>query len=588
MKTLLVVPTHLYKSKYPSFLSITDFPVGFAYLASALRRAGHEVIGLNPNNDPGHENARQMLRSKFSASLRNARPDIICTGGLCTDYAFLRDTILLARELAPDTPIVLGGGVVTHDAEYIFRSLRPDFCLSGEGEEGLVQLAQALENGGKRYEAIPNLGYWEGQNARFTPAQFNYGDLEQRAFPDYEPFGIKDMLDQYSMAARYLYRYPRQKPRPMPIVTGRGCPFSCTFCVHRHGGKYRARKIEAVLEEIGQSYNKYEFNVLIILDELFAVNKSRLREFSEAILQARHDLGWDFNWTFQTHASASFDRETLSVARRAGCYFFSYGLESASPRILVSMNKRSKQSQIQQAIQEADQAQIGFGGNFIFGDVAETAETTGETMRFFRDYCRDIHIFFGWIRPYPGSQLFDRCLENKTIPDKLWFYEHIDEQTFNMTAGADWVWIPWFMVLGYFGNLFLWVRSVDAVSCEPVAELRENPVALAYRTSIYEIGAVCPFCGHKFFYREFLGRERLKQVFSISVALSALQRQVAMYKQSRGFVSLFFLGVRLVSVFHPMFRLLFYLRDKRNSLSPSVITGCPQCNKRVRIRVNHA
>jgi anaerobic magnesium-protoporphyrin IX monomethyl ester cyclase len=590
MKTLLVVPTHQYRAQYPSFLSITDFPVGFAYLASALKKAGHQVYGLNPNNAPGFESSYQMLRAKFTESIKSTNPDLICTGGLCTDFAFLKDVIRLSRELAPHTPIVLGGGIVTHDASIIFQALRPDFCISGEAEESLVQLVHVLEQGSKAYDSINNLGYWENQTARFTPLLFRYPDLDQRAFPDYEPFGIKTMLDDYSLAARYLYRYSRLKPRPMPIVTGRGCPFSCTFCVHNRketpgGLKYRARKMDEVVKEISQLYNQHEFNILLILDELFAVNKKRLRDFSEAILQGRREQGWDFDWSFQTHASASFDRETLAIAREAGCYFFSYGLESASPRVLVSMNKRSKQSQIQQAILDAEKARIGFGGNFIFGDVAETADTARETMSFFDKHCRDIHIFFGWIRPYPGSLLFDRCVERKDIPDKLKYYECIDEKIFNMTKGFSIIWIPWFMVLGYYGNLFLWVKSIKARSCKLVPELNQNPIVLANDTPVYEISAACPFCGLEFAYREFLGQSDVKRTSSARLSFAAIQNKIAKYKKKNWLVSLSFFVASLVSIVVPLFRLLSYFRDRKNVLKPSIVTGCPHCNKRVRIYV---
>lgn len=585
MKILLIVPTHRYKLQYPSFLSITDFPVGFAYLASGLRTAGHAVFGLNPNNDAGYDNAFQMLKAKIIAAINNIHPDLICTGGLCTDYDFLKDELRILRDLVPNTPIVLGGGIITHDAEYVFRNLRPDFCIVGEAEELLVQLAQSLQNGSNQYDRIPNLGYWENGIAKFTKQDFHYIDLDQRAFPDYEPFGIKEMLDQYSMGSRYLYRYTRLNPRPMTIVTGRSCPFNCTFCVHQRRIKYRARKIDNVLEEISHLYVKYQFNILIILDELFAVNKTRLRDFSEGVLQGRRDLGWDFDWMFQTHAIASFDQQTLSVARKAGCYFFSYGLESASPRVLASMNKRTKQSQMIEAIQAADQAQIGFGGNFIFGDVAESWETVGETMSFFQEYCRDIHIYFGWLQPYPGSKLFDYCIEKKIIQDKLQFYEYIDERAFNMTVMPSFLWLPWMIALMYLGNLFLWVKSVDGISCQKVTELVDNPIALSYGTQIYEIGAVCPFCSQKFYYREFLGSQKLKHAFSFSFVQSIFFKYLTRFRKSRWFNALFHFGIYLVSFWHLPFKWLFYLRREGHTLSPSIVTGCPHCNKRLRINL---
>jgi radical SAM superfamily enzyme YgiQ (UPF0313 family) len=575
MRILLIIPTFGYKSEYPSFLSVSDFPVGFAYLASALRSAGFQVFGLNLNNQIGFGSARHMLRDKISQALRDIEPDLACIGGLCTDYSFLKEAICLIREMANDIPIVLGGGIISNDPEFIFKTLRPDFCIVGEGEEILVQLATCLKYGQKSYDHISNLGYWENEHMRFTDQNFNYPDLNQRAFPDYEPFGIKEMLDNYSFAARYLYRYTRLNPRPMPIVAARSCPFKCTFCVHKKGPKYRSREIDNIMREVGILYENYEFNVLIILDELFAVNKLRLRNFSEAILHAKNNMQWDFDWIFQTHASASFDKDTLRIAKEAGCYFFSYGLESASPKVLQSMHKKTKPSKIIDTIKIADENQIGFGGNFIFGDVAETKETLDETMTFFDKYCNDIHIYLGLISPYPGSRLFDYCLEQGVIKDKIEYYEHIGEMNFNMTHMSSLFWYIWSNGLGKLSRLFLWNKSVPAISCRPVNEMADNPMVLFLGQKIYEIGAVCPFCKKEFVYRSFLPKQRLKRT---NERISFMLR----VKQSKWFFELFYLTISLLSFWRPI-KLLLYLKGERGKGDSDIMTGCPFCNKRMRI-----
>lgn len=576
MKVLLVVPTFEYKLKYPSFLSVTDFPVGFAYLSSALQAKGFEVAGLNLNNQVGYDSSYQMIKEKISIALKEIQPDLICVGGLCTDYLFLKDTIRLVRELAPYVPIVLGGGIVTHDPEYIFQTLKPDFCIIGEGEEILPLLAACLQNGRNNYEHVSNIGYWENGHSRFTKQDFNYPDINQRSFPDYEPFGIKEMLDQYSMAARYLYRYPRRNPRTMTIVAGRSCPFRCTFCIHHKKVKYRPRNVDNIIKELTVLYEKYEFNILIILDELFAVNKDRLINFSEAILERKSTLGWDFNWSFQTHASASFDRETLAVAKEAGCYFFSYGLESASPRVLASMRKKTKPSQIIGAIKAADDENIGFGGNFIFGDVAETQETIDETMVFFEHYCKNIHIFFSAIQPYPGSKLFEHCLQQGIIEDKLQYYEHIDERYFNMTKIPGILWFPWIKALMHMGTLFLWNKPVDAISCKPVAEMSDNPMVLFYGNPIIEIKAVCPFCDQNILYHDFLEKGKVK------ITSSGFQKIKSKIKNSKWFFNLIFLFINLFPIWKP-FKLLNYLKTYDNFGKSSVVIGCPHCNRRLRI-----
>ncbi len=132
MRVLLIIPTVGYKTTYPSFLSSQDFPVGFSYLASALKNAGHEVFGLNLNNDVNYSSAREMIRVRLARTLGDVAPELIGIGGLCTDYAFITDAMAIIRSSAPDTPIVCGGGIVNNDTGFVFRTLKPDFCIAGE------------------------------------------------------------------------------------------------------------------------------------------------------------------------------------------------------------------------------------------------------------------------------------------------------------------------------------------------------------------------------------------------------------------------------------------------------------------------
>src|SRR3990167_5419417 len=369
MRVLLVSPTFRYATQYPAFLSLSDFPVGIAYLASSLKQAGHEVYGCNPNNIVGYANAYLMLQDTLSKKITEVKPELIGLGGLCIDYKFLKDAIGVIRQTDPKLPIVLGGQIVTNDAEFIFNDLKPDFAIEGEGEKGIVQLAYYLSQDNKN--AIDFL----------ASSKQDVIPIDSLPFPDYSPFGIEEMLDEYSMATRVLYRYSRPDPRPFNIVASRGCPFACSFCIDHHRS-YRARSIENIMEEIRVSYERYKFNILILLDELFAVSRSRLNDFSQAVLQGKEQHGWDFDWCFQTHARARFDLESLKLARQAGCYMFSYGLESASPTVLKSMDKKIEIEQVTEVIKMVEEAGIAFSANLIFGDVAETQDTISESLSF--------------------------------------------------------------------------------------------------------------------------------------------------------------------------------------------------------------
>lgn len=447
MKIALVVPTFSYAAGYPSYLAMSDFPVGFAYIAAALKQAGHEVIGLNPNNCPGYPSARDMLYQKMKNMLEVQKPQLVGLGGLCTDYAFIKDAIAICRALAPQLPIVCGGGIVTHDAQYIFNLLKPDFCLIGDAEESIVRLVRCLERG-EGFEEVSSLGYWRDDKAVFTPVSFEYSPLESYAFPDYSPFDPEIMMGN-SALARWYYRCTRPYPRIMPFVAARGCPFKCTFCVHTQGARYRARPMSDIMEELSQLHERYRFNVLIILDELFAIDRTRMQEFCEGIKHGREHLGWDFDWAFQTHASANLGPSELALAKESGCYLFSYGLESGSPRVLESMKKKTRPEQISSAMRLAAEAGIGMGGNFIFGDMAETPDTIRESLDFFLNNSLDAFCFLTTISPYPGSTLFDFCLKQGIIRDKRAYYETIDMETYNMTSMPDQAYRDWIKGLAW-------------------------------------------------------------------------------------------------------------------------------------------
>jgi len=489
------------------FLSVSDFPTGFAYVAAALKRAGHEVFGLNLNNARGYPTPYDVLQFKLPDAVKEAKPDLIGLGGLCIDYRFNRDAIQFIRKLDPTIPIVLGGSIITHDAEFIFNTLKPDFCVIGDAEEAVVQLVSAIE-GDKDYSHIANLGYWEKGTAVFTETDYNYPDINQRPHPDYEPFNVKDMVDNYSMATRLMYAYTRPYARTMPIVTARGCPFNCTFCIHQRGPRYRAHSIEYIMEEIGILLDLYKFNILIIDDELFAVNKQRMKDFCNALIKARKEKGWDFDWLFQTHPNARLDYETLMLAKEAGCYLFAYGMESASPAVLKSMNKHSDPAQFIEAIKLAEEVGIGYGGNLLVGDPAETNETLRETMEFFFRYCLDYPIFVVPVEPFPGSKIFEDCLERGLIPDKFEWYETTlcgTGKHINMTSLPDEVWNKTMHYLMVFIHTNFWIKSTPATRIEEEADSIKKPMVAITGRLVRRVWAVCPHCHEEVFYRGMMG-----------------------------------------------------------------------------------
>jgi anaerobic magnesium-protoporphyrin IX monomethyl ester cyclase len=566
----VVIPTHLYKYQYPAPLSMSDFPVGLAYIASSVRAAGHNVAGCNPNNRYGFPTARAMMEDSLGRHLDEHKPDAVLLGGICTDYAFLRDAIAMIRRKTKAS-IILGGGIVGYDPDRAFEILQPDVAVKGDGEHIAAPVLECLGSG-KEPTAIQNLIYkWEGQT-RKTVEDFHYPDIKTHLYPAFELFGAKEMLEKFSLGARSLYRYPHPDGRPWVVVAGRGCPFRCTFCVHERETPYSFRPPDDVMAELAHFHETYDFNILIILDELFAPNRKRFQDFASAMIKLRKDRKWDLRWTMQTHANVGLKQEDIDLAKEAGMYEFSYGMESASKTILKSMKKNSRPEQIAEVIPMTRKSKVGFGGNYIFGDPAETPETMQETMDFFKANCRDLHMSLGSIQPYPGSQLWSKCIADGTITDARAFYESIDERRYAMANFPTKQWAVWCGLMGFLGGKGLWHLAAPAT-------VVGREVTPEFDTLVMR--CKCPHCEEDFTYRH--PRVAKAENKAIAASNSIWMRMILKFKAKRIFTWFVMQYASLNALRFPWFKHLRLMVRPGAETEFSTVTGCSNCNQAVRV-----
>lgn len=578
MQVLIVAPTIGYAKDTFGFATSGDFPTGLAYIASALKTANHDVDGLNPNNDVTYISPKEMLKAKLSIQLHKKFYDIVAFGGLCIHYQFMKDSIELTRRESPDSTIICGGQMFTDDAEFAMESLSPDFCVLGQGEETIVDLLKVLENGGDLND-VCNIGYKQDNKIVFTRTNFKYQNINARAFPDYSLFDMDEMLDLGGLQEKQVFRYTRKNPRVMPIITALGCPFSCTFCIHDVMLRYYERDLPSIMEEIRLNYERYNFNILLILDELFAVKKGRLENFCKELIKNKEKFGWDFDWTFQTHAKAGLTRENLKLLKQAGCTHFSYGIESASEVVLQSMKKKSHPSMIEEAINLSLEAEIGFGGNFIFGDVAESIDTVFESMNFFKNKCMDIHINLGMIHPYPGSGVFDVYSKqnNLSYEGKEEFYKNIDAVYINQSTVDDKIW-AFFSQKIFELNLHRWEKLTSATQL--TIEKFSNDTLWAERMGqkICRISAACPHCDQNINFREAI------KLQDKAALLSEAKTRRTIYKEF-DLSNLELNQLAIISRVEKFFEEL--VPDKNNRWKMDFITACcPKCYKKLTIDIS--
>ena len=375
-KLLLVNPPFL----KGSFRHQLYLPMGLAYLAGFLEEKGHEVKVIDCL-------ALDIDHEKLKSEISNYQPDIV---GI-TSIAPLTHSALLAAKTAknalPQVKVVLGGPHATFmDEQVITEEAAVDFVVRGEGELTLSEIAQNLYDPTK-LESIEGITFRKNKQIIRTPNRPFIQDLDGLPKPAYDHFD----LDRYRLFGKKL----------LPIITSRGCPFQCAFCVasRMFGKAYRMRSAENVLGELEWLKNVHGAEAFTFYDDTLTFDKKRLLKICEGMKKRKVALPWDC----QTRVD-QVSQEILTQMKSAGCQQVFFGVESGCQQILDAVNKKTSIEQNEKAIEMAKQAGLFVTVSLMIGYPGETRETLKQTLDFVkRSKPDDVYICVA--TPYPGTEL---------------------------------------------------------------------------------------------------------------------------------------------------------------------------------------
>ncbi|MCB4790691.1 MAG: B12-binding domain-containing radical SAM protein [Elusimicrobia bacterium] len=371
-------------------------PLNLAYIASYImqQRPKNTVNILDCEGESLNYETIEKNISKY-------KPHIVGITSPTPAYEQVLKICRIVKSIDQKTNVILGGPHPTSLPEETLSHDDVDFVVIGEGELTVIELLDSIESGSKDYSNIDGIAYrGENSNVVFTKERKFIEDL------DILPFPARQLLP---IEAYYLP--PTKKVgsgKATNMITGRGCPYNCGFCLSECTWKreYRSRSIENVVAEIEECITKYGLNEFSFHDELFTGNKKRLLALCEEII--KHDL--KISWVCQSRVD-HVDKEILDMIKKSGCKKISYGFESGSQIILNKMNKRANLDQARIAVKITKEAGLKIVGGFMLGYIGETVETIKETIAFAKELDLDTAAFFIAI-PYPGTDFYN---EAKTL-----------------------------------------------------------------------------------------------------------------------------------------------------------------------------
>lgn len=400
MKILLISPL-LAPSRVPEVYNI-----GLGYVGAALRNAGHHVELLDiEGNRYTEERVEEMLRARDF--------DVAAIGTLITAYRYVKWLTALIKRVRPQAKIWVGNSIGSTIPEILLKETPADAVVMGEGELTAVELAAATA-AGRGPAGIKGVAYLENGAVKINPDRELIENLDSIAMPAWDLFD----QDLYIHSSTSILPSPRAY-----VITTRGCPYQCTYCYHPfQNQRIRSHSAERVVAEIKLLKERYGVKGIVFGDDLFTVDKKRVREVCRLLIEGAVGVKWMAAARVNT-----VDLELLKYMREAGCVSLGFGVESASPVILKNIKKYATAEQAAAAIKACREAGIYPACSFMIGNVGETPETVEDSVRFMIANDLPPTTFF-FSTPYPGTELYAYAKEKGLIKDEAELFASYAEQ----------------------------------------------------------------------------------------------------------------------------------------------------------------
>jgi len=372
-------------------------PIGLGYLKACLVKEGFKGAKVVDMGGLKVESVREIIHIKS--------PEIVGITAFTEARGNALRAIAIAKEVNSQIITVLGGVHATVMYQQIMENYPAvDIICRGESETTIVELFQALNNGDD-LRKVKGIVYRQDGKIVVTEEREKIIDLDTLPFPNYDDLDLR----------KYREVGGSWKGKSVAaIITSRGCPFSCTYCSsHSVWGNWRHRSINNVLGEIEWLVSKYGYERVNIVDDIFTLNKVRIEEFCQGIL----NRGLRIGWRSQTRADC-VSLELLELMREAGCQFLTFGVESGSPAILKNLNKRERIEDIVNAFAWCKKAGIKATFNVIIGAPGETRTTIEETRNLIRKTKPD-YLSTANLRAYPGTALWKQAQDDGLCDDSF-------------------------------------------------------------------------------------------------------------------------------------------------------------------------
>lgn len=386
-------------------------PNDLGYASSALKKEGCSVFLRDYQTESLTIENVILDYSKFA-------PDIIFVSITNTTIFDDIKKINILREKSENfNSIVILKGAIFFDAEEEMLSQLDleniDYLIGGESDFIIDKLVKFHFEDNEKIPTIPGILYKEDGKWVKTNFSFWEENLDSLPFPDREQ--IKN----------FLYVRPDTGEPQATIVTSRGCPSRCIFCLTPKisGKRVRFRNPKNIFDEIKVCYEKQGIKNFFFRSDTFTLNKKWVKELCQLII--RSDLKGKIEWVANSKTKP-LEKETLQVMKEAGCWLVAFGYESGNKETLEKLSKGTTIKDNLIAAEYAREVGLKTFGFFLIGLPWENWEHLQDTEKHIYQLKPDfleIHLAV----PYSGTELYEISKKEGVIDENVLGKDYFNE-----------------------------------------------------------------------------------------------------------------------------------------------------------------
>jgi radical SAM superfamily enzyme YgiQ (UPF0313 family) len=332
------------------------YPYWLAYAVGVLEKEGFEVKFFDaPAQNLTHEDIY-----KIAAEFKPQLTVVDTTTASIYNDVKVGATI---KEMTGSKIILVGTHASATAEESLGYNDKIDAVAKAEYDYTVRDLAIAIRDN-KDLTKVEGMALRHEGKIIHTPPRRFIADLDEL------PFVSSVYKRHFSQETISKYFYGECLLPVMTIISGRGCPHQCGFCVYPQvmtGHSYRYRSVKNFVDELQYIHENFPYvKEIFVEDDTLTVHKQRCLDISAEIQRRNLKITWSAN------SRADVDFETLDAIGKAGCRLLCVGFESGDQQVLDNMQKKMKVDRIFQFSKDAKKANVMIHGCFLVGNPGQT------------------------------------------------------------------------------------------------------------------------------------------------------------------------------------------------------------------------